>query len=200
MIYDKKDLTKEIIDPKIKKKFSFKNDKRLITSNYIKCYYKSHFDRGHLAPDASFDYNLTLLKTTYLSSNIVPEKPHINRVLIVKIENKFRKLIDEYGEAYILTGAHYTFNDEYKFMPDNKKYDCGYYPDYIYKVIYIPKNNYLKGYIITQKGRGKIIELNDKQLQKTLNENKIKLLIQKNQKGDRLWKIKLKELKVNWTL
>jgi len=167
-------LKREITNASIKKRFSFKNDKRLKVPNYIKCYYKSGFDRGHLAPDADFDYNLKLIKTTYLSSNIVPEKPYTNRRLISKIERRFRKLINKYNEAYIITGAHYRYQKEFLFNPKNKYHlNCGYYPDYIFKIILIPKYDIVEAYKITNIKPYKIKKLNSIQTINLLNENKI---------------------------
>ncbi len=168
-------LTAKIVDGSIKKRMSFKDDKRLIVPNYVKCFYKSGQDRGHLLPDASFDYNKTLLKTTYLTSNIVPERPHVNRVLIAKIERKFRKIIDKYKSAYIITGGHYIYINKFKFNPNNKYHlNCGYYPDYIYKIIWYGKNyNKYEAYKITNVKPYKIIKLNQIQFIKLLKENNI---------------------------
>jgi len=184
-------ITSTIVKGSIKKRLSFKDDKRLKVPNYIKCYYKSHFDRGHLAPDATFDYNISLLRTTYLSSNIVPERPYVNRYLISKIEKEFRKLIIKYGEAYIITGAHYKYQNNYKFNPNNKYHlNCGYYPDYIYKIIYIPKINKRYTYIITNEKPYKIIKLNVIQNIRFLKENKIIIKTNSFKERRNLWKIK----------
>jgi endonuclease G len=167
-------LTQKNVDKSIKKRLRFKDDPRMIVQNYIKCYYHSGKDRGHLAPDASFDFDYTVLKTTYLSSNIVPEAPYSNRILISRIEKEFRKLVDKYKEAYVITGAHFIYTNEYKFNPNNKYHlNCGYYPNYIYKIIYIPKVDLVKLYVITNKKPYKIIKANTVQTIRILRENHI---------------------------
>jgi len=178
-------LTKDIVNRKMKKRPSFKMDKRIKEdfNNNPKCYKYQHFDRGHLAPDADFDYNKQLLKTTYLMSNIVPERPRNNRVLVAKIETEFRKYINEFGDGYILTGAHYTFEDKYKFNP---KMDCGYYPDYIYKIFWNPKKNFLIGYKITNTKPFKIIKIKTILIPKFLKDNNI-ILRKKYIKGNLKW-------------
>ena len=75
----------------IKKRLNFKEDKNIPRKyqNLLKCYHRNpeKQDRGHLMPDASADFNLTVLKTTYLTSNIAPEYYKTNRYSISKAEN-----------------------------------------------------------------------------------------------------------------
>ena len=128
-----------------KKRLSFKEDKRIPDEyqNSLKCYKKSGLDRGHLAPDAAFDYNLTILKTTYLTSNITPEYPRVNRYFIAKIEKLVRNIAAK-NNIIVITGAKYSKN----YLKNNK--NCPNIPEYIYKLIYIKyKNNYkfIKGYV-----------------------------------------------------
>jgi len=132
-----------------KKRLNFKEDRRIPKEyrNYLKCYYKSGYDRGHLAPDAAFDFNLTILKTTYLTSNIVPEKPRTNRYIISKIEKLIRNIARK-NKIIVITGAIQS-NKKLK----NKNY-CANIPKFIYKLIFIKDKNYyefLKGYLINNK-------------------------------------------------
>ena len=110
-------------------------------------YRGSGYDRGHLAPDAAFDFNLTILKTTYLTSNIVPEKPRTNRYIISKIEKLIRNIARK-NKIIVITGAIQS-NKKLK----NKNY-CANIPKFIYKLIFIKDKNYyefLKGYLINNK-------------------------------------------------
>lgn len=54
-------------------------------ANY-KDYTRSGFDRGHLAPDASFDSSKESLHSAYTLANIVPQYPNLNRRSWVKAE------------------------------------------------------------------------------------------------------------------
>jgi len=164
------------IDTSIKKRLSFKEDKRIPEEyqNKLKNYVHSGYDRGHLAPDASFDINMTILKTTYLTSNIVPETPRVNRYIISKIEKEERDLVKETKiDVYVLTLANYK----------SKKFDKNMYiPDYIFILIYYKyKNNYQSiAYKIPntfEKISTKIInyKVNHMQIIKILKENNIKI-------------------------
>lgn len=45
---------------------------------YSKDYTRSGYDRGHMAPDAAFDYDNKVLKSVYSLVNIVPQIPSLN--------------------------------------------------------------------------------------------------------------------------
>ena len=128
----------------IKKKFSFKVDKR-IPEKYrysLKCYVKSGYDRGHLYPDATADYNETVLKSTFLTTNILPEVPYVNRHVWAKIEN----IIREYSntkDLYVLVGGQFLSKNRLKKSPN-----CPGIPDYIYAIIFEKKQNKFEPIII----------------------------------------------------
>jgi endonuclease G, mitochondrial len=55
-------------------------------------YINSGFDRGHLAPDANFDYDIKAQTKTYTMANIVPQDPTLNRKTWIKAE-KYERLV-----------------------------------------------------------------------------------------------------------
>jgi endonuclease G, mitochondrial len=55
-------------------------------------YINSGFDRGHLAPDADFDYDPKAQAKTYTMANIVPQYPTLNRKAWIKAE-KYERLV-----------------------------------------------------------------------------------------------------------
>ena len=55
-------------------------------------YVNSGFDRGHLAPDANFDYDPKIQIKTYTMANIVPQYPTLNRNAWIKAE-RYERLI-----------------------------------------------------------------------------------------------------------
>jgi len=59
----------------------FKSDKNIPRAyrSYTSDYTNTGYDRGHMAPDAVFDYNQTVLNNVYLMSNIIPQLPNLNR-------------------------------------------------------------------------------------------------------------------------
>jgi len=75
-------------------------------------YIGSGYDRGHLAPDASFDYSQDALRSTYVMSNIIPQYPSVNRYSWSDTEKQERKLAREYGEVEVIIGVVYGDNPQ----------------------------------------------------------------------------------------
>lgn len=73
--------------------------------SYPRDYSRTGFDRGHLAPNAAFDYSRRVQKETFLMSNIAPQKPWLNRRLWAKIERFARWKARRHGEVSVVTGA-----------------------------------------------------------------------------------------------
>jgi len=72
-----------------------------------KDYTRSGYDRGHMAPDASFDYSPTALNQTYSMANIVAQAPTVNRRLWVKAEKYERQMAIKLGVADVLNVVVY---------------------------------------------------------------------------------------------
>jgi endonuclease G len=85
----------------------FKEDKELPKQYRSKNsdYYKSGFDKGHNAPNAQFDYNVTIQKETFLLSNITPQYPKLNRYFWSRLEYLIRDLTVIYGKMEVVTGS-----------------------------------------------------------------------------------------------
>ena len=126
----------------VKKKISrkglrFRPDYELPTKcrSYTKDYSHTGYDRGHLASNASFDYNRAIQKQTFLMSNIAPQKPKLNRRFWAKVERLARYLAVKYKHVEVVTG-----------VCGNKGYiknKVGI-PAWWYKIIYVPtKNSYV---------------------------------------------------------
>ena len=73
--------------------------------SYSKDYSRTGFDRGHLAPNAVFDYSRAIQKKTFLMSNIAPQKPQLNRRLWAKIERFVRIQARKYKDIKVITGV-----------------------------------------------------------------------------------------------
>lgn len=65
------------------------------------------FDRGHLAPDADFDYDKKDLLKVYTMANIVPQVSNFNRRVWVKPEKYERLVASKLDSVNILTGSLY---------------------------------------------------------------------------------------------
>ena len=90
-----------------RKHLRFRPDYQLPTRcrSYPRDYSRTGFDRGHLAPNAIFDYSRSVQKETFLMSNIAPQKPKLNRRLWSKIERFVRIEARKYGKISVISGV-----------------------------------------------------------------------------------------------
>ena len=66
-------------------------------------YYSTGYDKGHLAADRYFDYNIDTVKKTYiLGLNSVPMSINLNRSRWRKAENRVIKLLDKYPYVNVI--------------------------------------------------------------------------------------------------
>jgi len=95
----------------IKKRPRFYPDKaipkkyRTTSSDYT--HNEFHADRGHLAPDASFDWSKKSLKSVYSMANIIPQYRYINRKTWVKAEKYERQVASKLGAVTVINGVVY---------------------------------------------------------------------------------------------
>ena len=95
----------------IKKRPSFYPDKKIPaqyrtkSSDYTHNEFKA--DRGHLAPDASFDHSKTALKSIYTMANIIPQYKWINRKTWVKAEKYERLVASRLGSVRVVNKVEY---------------------------------------------------------------------------------------------
>ena len=67
-------------------------------------YRGSGFDRGHNAPAAAFKRSREAMSTTFLLSNMSPQTPKLNRNIWRILEEQVRSMVDDKGEAWVITG------------------------------------------------------------------------------------------------
>lgn len=79
-------------------------------SSTVDDYTGSGYDMGHLANDASFDWDETVLNTTYSLANIIPQIPNVNRYAWSNTETEERKKAVEFGEVNVIIGVVYSAN------------------------------------------------------------------------------------------
>lgn len=75
-----------------------------------KDYSHSGFDRGHMAPDATFDYDMETLNSVYSMANIVPQYPTVNRHQWVKAERYERWLAKHEYQVEVINIIKYPAN------------------------------------------------------------------------------------------
>lgn len=87
----------------------FRPDLRLPTKfrSTLKDYYRSGYDRGHMAPAGDTNDHETISES-FLLSNMTPQNPELNRTLWKNIENYARIKANLNGQAFVITGV--TFN------------------------------------------------------------------------------------------
>ena len=75
---------------------------------YYSDYTNSGYDRGHLAPDADFDYNNEDLRLIYTFANIIPQDPNVNRYFWIKAEYQERLVASTLGELMVINGVEFA--------------------------------------------------------------------------------------------
>ena len=76
-------------------------------------YTRSGYDRGHLAPDADFDYSEEDLRVVYSLANIIPQDPNVNRYFWRKAEYQERLVASSLGELSVINGVVFDENPNY---------------------------------------------------------------------------------------
>jgi len=89
-----------------------------------------HSDRGHLAPDAAFDYSKQALHSVYSMANIIPQYKWINRKTWVKAEKYARQMARKLGTVAVINGVVYGPS------PKHMKKSGIAYPDAYWKMLY----------------------------------------------------------------
>ena len=98
-------------------------------------------ERGHLAPDASFDYDQRALESVYSMANIIPQYKTINRKTWIKAEKYERLIAKKLGRITVVNGVIYGSNPKrmqksgiaypkayWKMLFDNSGFErCFYY-------------------------------------------------------------------------
>jgi len=128
----------KVNDVNIKKRPSFHTEKTLDREYRVspKSYSKSGYDRGHMANDASFDWSMESLNSTYSMVNIVPQEPRVNRYHWIKAEKYARLVARKLGSVNVVNIIKYA--EEPKRL---KKQNIAI-PEGFYKVLYNEKKNF----------------------------------------------------------
>ena len=102
-----------------KRKNNFRPDTMVVTQTANNAdYYKSGYDRGHLAPAADMTWNERAMSESFLYSNMSPQKPSFNRGIWKRLESKVRKIAVKYDNVYVCVGP--IFGDSIITIGSNK--------------------------------------------------------------------------------
>ena len=125
-------------DPNIDKRPSFYVEKSIESRHRTAStdYTNSGYDKGHLAPDASFDWSQESLDAIYTLANIIPQAPQVNRNMWSKVEDYARKKAVELGTLEVINVV--KFGQQSKKIGKNKmSVSRGFY-----KVLYNTNEDY----------------------------------------------------------
>lgn len=75
-------------------------------------YYRSGYDRGHMAPAADMSFSELAMSESFLYSNISPQLPGFNRGIWKQVEDFVRKEALLYDSIYVFSGPVYKGDEE----------------------------------------------------------------------------------------
>lgn len=113
-----------------------------------KDYYKSGYDRGHLAPAADMSWSETAMKESFYFSNISPQVPSFNRGVWKRLEDQVRWWAAYDSTIYVVTGP--VLRDNLPTIGPNQVS----VPELFYKVILVYKPHEKKGIGFIMKNEG----------------------------------------------
>ena len=119
-----------------------------VNSFESKDYVKSGFDRGHLVPAGDLNFSKKALQSTFLMTNIMPQKPEFNRGSWLNLEEQIRGWNE--GKLEVTTGALFGSNIQYA----NSQVPI---PTAFYKVINSPEKGVI-GFILPNKANHQPLE------------------------------------------
>jgi len=117
---------------RLKRPSSFSSDWRNITSIKQTDYTNSGYDRGHLAPNYAISrlYGKEAQKSTFLMTNISPQKPNLNRKIWQRLEEvEVKYFTKKFKKIWVTTGPIFD-----KKITKLKSSDYVEIPDAFYKI------------------------------------------------------------------
>lgn len=96
-------------------------------------YKKSGFDRGHMSP-AGDRASKKGMAESFSLANIVPQDPSNNRRIWARIEEAVRRLTEQSGEAFVVTGPLFS-GRQLQTIGESRVF----VPTQLYKVVYLPQ-------------------------------------------------------------
>ncbi|MBB5217870.1 MAG: DNA/RNA non-specific endonuclease [Treponema sp.] len=113
----------------------FREDESISTGSASPAdYYRSGYDRGHLAPAADMAWSRESMSESFYMSNMTPQTPAFNRKIWMYLESQVRIWAERYGEVTVVTGPVLDKKaSEYKTIGENEV--C--VPEWFYKVLLV---------------------------------------------------------------
>jgi endonuclease G, mitochondrial len=98
-------------------------------------YKRSGYDRGHMSPAGDRGTKKGMAESFSLA-NIVPQDPSNNRRIWSRIEQSVRRLTEQSGEAYVVTGPLFS-GRQLQTIGESRVF----VPTQLYKVVYLPQRS-----------------------------------------------------------
>ncbi|MEK6478657.1 DNA/RNA non-specific endonuclease [Catalinimonas sp. 4WD22] len=97
----------------------FREDPMVSTgSASLEDYYRSGYDRGHLAPAGDMKFSEEAMSESFYMSNMSPQEPEFNRGIWRILEEQVRDWALENGKLYVVTGP--VFNQRSRRIGENR--------------------------------------------------------------------------------
>ena len=134
------ELTRSEVKGRVKRTNDYREDLSIKTgSALLKDYYKSGYDRGHLAPAGDMKWSEKAMSESFLLSNITPQHPGLNRGIWLDLEELTRRWALYNGSLLIAAGPVYRGKSE---TIGESRVEV---PDYFFKVIVDYRKTEYKG-------------------------------------------------------
>lgn len=114
----------------------YRQDQRIPDSPTPNDYKRSGYDRGHLVPAGDMSFSELAIKSTFLMTNITPQKPELNRCAWLRLENSIRNWCQLNSNLKIKTGTLFLNEEQPKLIKQKIPI-----PDAFYKAVYCPIRN-----------------------------------------------------------
>lgn len=139
-------LTSEMINGKYQRTENFRNDNKVTSGSAHKSdYFKSGYDRGHLAPAGDMKISSTSMSESFLLSNISPQNPSFNRGGWKRLETQVRSWVLSENEMFVVTGP--VLSNPIGSIGSNSVT----IPRYFYKIVYSKLENKMIGLLMPNK-------------------------------------------------
>jgi len=99
------ELTEREVGGSYERTDDFREDPDIATgSATLEDYYRSGYDRGHLAPAGDMKFSEEAMSESFYMSNMSPQEPAFNRGIWRELEEEVRELAVQNGSLYVVTG------------------------------------------------------------------------------------------------
>ena len=137
------ELTKPMVYGHTPRRNNFRTDPNVSSGTAQKQdYYKSGFDRGHLAPAGDMKISERSMSESFYFSNISPQYPSFNRGVWRELETLVRAWVSEEGDVHVVTAG--VLSDINNYIGLNR---VGV-PSQFYKIIFSDIHHKMIGFVI----------------------------------------------------